>query len=213
MVQCKNCNTRVVLTADNVCPACRFDYDLDAIPEMPPPEKPPDRVKVKRPLPVRKTVGESDQIHVRRGWAAGFFLGLAGFLGTAVVIGALTSDYGQDLHSNLAWWLTYAFPGIVVIPMLLFFAGLSTYAPHIYCGFAKTLAILAFTSLPVAVFLGRMGMAHPRSKFTEQPPMYLSEILMFLIPMSAVSLTLIACRRNARRRTGTDETGGKGGHH
>lgn len=75
--------------------------------------------------------------------------------------------------------------------MLLFFAGFVTYTPKRYGGFAKTLGIFTFTALPLAAILGNLGMAHPRYKGPEHPPMYFSEVLMFLIPLAVVAAILL----------------------
>jgi len=125
---------------------------------------------------------------------AGFCWGLAGLIGAAIGIAAFTFDYTFDLRCNLVWWEMHAFPGIVVIPMLLFFAAVVTYTPTGHIGFAKNLAILAVTTLPLAAILGTTGMAHPRYKSIDHPPMYVSEVLMFLVPLIAVSLLLINTR-------------------
>jgi len=133
-------------------------------------------------------------VHLRRGIIAGFCWGLAGLIAAAVGIAAFTFECNHDLRSNLAWWLMHAFPGIVVIPMLLFFAGVVTYTPTRRVGFVKNLAILTVTALPLAGILGALGMAHPRYKSIDHPPMYFSEVLMFLLPLTAVSFILIHTR-------------------
>jgi len=133
-------------------------------------------------------------MHLRRGILAGLCWGLAGLIGAALGIAVFTFDYTSDLRSNLGWWRIHAFPGIVVIPMLLFFAGVVTYTPTRHVGFAWNLAILAVTTLPLAALLGALGMAHPRHKSIEHPPIYISEVVMFLFPLAAVSFLLIISR-------------------
>jgi len=105
-------------------------------------------------------------MNLRRGLLAGLSWGLAGLLGLATVIAAFTvaswwfnHTRSFDREYDIAWWQQRAFPGIVVIPMLLFFTGFTSYAPKRQVGFAKTFAILAVTSLPLAALLGAMGMA------------------------------------------------------
>lgn len=149
-------------------------------------------------------------MNFRRGVLAGIAFGLAGLVGPPLVIGAVTGVAWWlngtprfDRRWDILWWWDRAFPGIVVIPLLLFFTGLATYTPQRYFGFAKTLLILAVTSLPLSAFLGVAGWAHPRVKSIEHPPMYLSEVLMFVIPMAAVALILLEYRRpRAARRLG-----------
>jgi hypothetical protein len=85
---------------------------------------------------------------------------------------------------------------MTIISMLLFFTGFVTYTPKRYSGLAKTLVIFTFTALPLAAILGSLGMAHPRYKGPEHPPMYFSEVLMFLIPLAVVSAILLVI--NAR---------------
>ena len=106
----------------------------------------------------------------------------------------MTFDSALDLSSNLAWWRMHAFPGVVVIPMLLFFAGVVTYTPTRHVGFAKTLATLVVMTLPLAGILGALGMFHPRYKGMDRPPIYISEVFMFLLPVTAVSFLLIYTR-------------------
>ena len=115
-------------------------------------------------------------MHLRHGIIAGLCWGLAGLIGTAIGIAAFTFDYAFDLPSNLTRWRIRAFPGIVVVPLLMFFAGVVTYTPTRHVGFAKNLAILAVTTLPLAAILGTLGMAHPRYKSVDHPPMYVSEV-------------------------------------
>ena len=152
---------------------------------------------------------------LRRGLLAGLFWGLVGLVGPPAGIAAFTlvswwfcGTQPFDRRYDILWWQHRAFPGIVVIPMLLFFAGLVTYAPNRHGGFAKNLGILAVTSLPLAAILGAMGMAHPRYKSMEHPPMYFSEVLMFLIPSAAVSLLLITarCDPSFKESSATDES-------
>jgi hypothetical protein len=156
-----------------------------------------------------------DHMNLRRGLLAGLSWGLVGLVGPPAVIAAFTLVYwwfcgiqAFDRRYDIVWWQDHAFPGIVVIPMLLFFAGLVTYAPKRHVGFAKNLAILAVTSLPLAALLGAMGMAHRRYKSIEHPPIYFSEVLMFLIPLTALSVLFIAARsgRPARVGSSTDES-------
>ncbi len=134
-------------------------------------------------------------MHFRRGILAGFCWGLAGLVCAAAGIAAFTFESGHSLSSNIAWWRLHAFPGLVVIPLFLFFAGVVTYTPTRHVGFAKNLAILGVTVLPFAAILGLLGMDQPRYKGNaEHPPMYLSEVLMFLLPLTAVSCLLILKR-------------------
>jgi hypothetical protein len=133
-------------------------------------------------------------MHVRRGIIAGIGWGLVGLIAAAVGSAVLSFDHEYDLRSNLAWWQMHALPGIPIIPMLLFFAGVVTYMPARHVGFAKTLAILVVTTLPLAGILGALGMAHRRYKGIDHPPMYISEVFMFLVPIAAVSFLLIYTR-------------------
>ena len=140
-------------------------------------------------------------MNLKSGLIAGLSWGLGGLLGLPAVIAAFTLIYwwfcdtpNFDRKYDIGWWQLHAFPGLVVIPMLLFFAGFTSHASERATGFARTLGILAVTSLPMAVLLGAMGMAHFREKSAEHPPMYFSEVLMFLIPIAAVSFILLRLR-------------------
>jgi hypothetical protein len=89
-------------------------------------------------------------MHFRRGILAGFCWGLAGLVSAAAGIAAFSVESGHSLSSNIAWWRLHAFPGLVVIPLFLFSAGVVTYTPTRHVGFAKNLAILFVTVLPLA---------------------------------------------------------------
>ena len=135
------------------------------------------------------------QVHIRRGVIAGFYWGFAGLVGTAVGIAASTFDRDYDLQFNMARWLVNAFPtAIVVIPMLLFFTGVVTHTPTRHVGFAKNLAILTITTLPLAGILGALGMDPHRDKPGTPPLITISEVLMFLLPITTISLLLIKTR-------------------
>lgn len=141
------------------------------------------------------------EMNIRRGLIAGTIWGLAGLVSPVCVIAAFTivrwwleGTRDFDREYDVAWWTMRAYPGIVVVPMFLFFAGLATYAPRRCFGFAKTLLILLITSLPLSIVLAAAGMAHRRIKGEEHPPMYLSEVLMFLIPVAAISCMLLYYR-------------------
>jgi hypothetical protein len=142
-------------------------------------------------------------MYLRRGIIAGLSWGLAGLIGAALGAAAFTFDFAVDLQGNLASWRLHAPPGIMVIPMLLFFAGIVTYMPTRYVGFAKNLAILTVTTLPLGEILGALGRAYLRCKGTDHPSMYVSEVLMFLPPLTAVSLLLIIARFGPRVQRGS----------
>lgn len=137
-------------------------------------------------------------MHIRRGIIAGVCWGVLGFVGAAAGNAAFTFDYSHRLQYDIEWWWShYAFPGVVVIPMLLFFTGVVTYMPPRHVRFAKNLVILAITTFPLAAILGTLGMAYPRVKASDPPLMSISEVLMFFLPLTAVSSIMIAIRSSS----------------
>lgn len=44
IIECKNCNCKVILKANNVCPACGYDYELGRVPDRPMPKPVPAKV-------------------------------------------------------------------------------------------------------------------------------------------------------------------------
>ncbi len=141
-------------------------------------------------------------INIGRGIKGGGFVALLFLIPVlAIVIWTLFSwemngTQPVDRRFDVWWWRLRVFPGIVVIPMLLFFSGFANFALKTdrRLGLAKSLLVMTLTSLPVAAILGSLGMAHPRYKSIEHPPMYLSEIAMFLVPMVVVAAIIILVR-------------------
>lgn len=147
----------------------------------------------------------ADHMNLCRGFIVGLTCGLTGLVGLPVMIAAGTLVSGWlrgadsfDRQYDIMWWKGHAFPAIVVIPMLLFFAGFVTVASRRRVGFLKNFALLSLVSLPLSTLLGVMGMAPPRYKSIEHPSIYFSEILMFLLPQIVVSVLLMPASSNPK---------------
>ena len=90
------------------------------------------------------------------------------------------------------FWLTYGFPALLVVPLSFLLAAFVNYAPAKRIGFAYSLLVICSAALPFSAVLGGMGMSHDRSKYVEHPPMYSSEIAMFVIPFAVTSAVMLA---------------------
>ena len=125
----------------------------------------------------------------------------------------LNETHSFDREYDVQWWRRRAFPGIFAIPLLLFFSGLTNFSlPNSRrLGMPLTLILITVCSLPIAGILGSLGMAHPRIKSIQHPPIYVSEILMFLIPVATLSFVVIWHRmrtmpKNAKQKSSKHNT-------
>ena len=140
-----------------------------------------------------------ETLNLPRGLLGAFFSALI-FPIPVAVIAVVTYAHWElndtrqfDRQYDINWWRLRAFPGVVVVPLLLFFSGLANFAlPRSRrMGMPLTLGLILLTSLPISGILGSLGMAHQRIRSIEHPPMYLSEIFMILIPVATISCLVV----------------------
>lgn len=159
---------------------------------------------------------KDNRMNFRHAMLGGLVYGAAGLAGLAVasplcVIAYrwLANDAGIQGNRDMRLWIFLSFPGVVVIPLLLFFTGFVVSSGRGPSRFAATLVILAVTAIPWAGVLAALGMSPPRYRSIQHPPMYLSEVLMFLIPMAIVSYLLMFGRWTEPESSGSSHQGTK----
>ena len=114
-----------------------------------------------------------------------------------------------DRNYDIDWWKLRAFPAVVLIPLMLFFSGFTNYslATDRRLGLPITLVTTTLFSFPLIGILGAMGMAHPRYRSIQHPPMYLSEIIAIIISLVLVSAGIIAVRNGKNTNSQTKNAG------
>lgn len=115
-------------------------------------------------------------------------------MGRWVIEGTSDFDRAYDL---------YRLPQVLVFPVIgtafvFAAAGWATYAPKGSYRFARTLLLIAVISVPSWFALAGMGMAVPRYKSIEHPPIYPREALLLVVPpaVTAVVLTMLRSDRS-----------------
>jgi hypothetical protein len=140
-------------------------------------------------------------MNIGRGLLAALALSLIGAVSAVFVICApvlanllLTDTHAIERQFDIRWLgLTWIGPSIGV-SAYLGLAALATYTPTTNFGFARTLAIIFFLSIPVTVFIGGLELTPKRVKSITHPLTYPSEIAIFLLPPSVVAFLLLASR-------------------
>jgi hypothetical protein len=133
------------------------------------------------------------------GLAAAGFLGVAAIIVAQDVLWSMRVGYvSLPFYTTARFWSMYGFPPLFVVPLAMFTAGLATYAPRKRIGFARTLALLCVIALPMAGILGALGMSPPRYRSISHPPMYWSEVLMYLVSFVSVTCVIVSMRWGQR---------------
>ncbi|MFN9373262.1 MAG: hypothetical protein ACK6D3_15380 [Planctomycetaceae bacterium] len=134
---------------------------------------------------------------VWRGLRMGLCCGVAALIATQalVVLLALGSWWSEGTGAFLDEW-RYRFDigleGTCINSVILFLAGLVTYAPKRPSRFLSNLAIIVFTWLPLTIVLADLQLFHSCSKLCDHP--CLLRLFLFLLSAITVSLVLWLCR-------------------
>lgn len=146
-------------------------------------------------------MAEGNSNDVVRGLRYGVLFAVLGAVSTALAIVAqdmlpylINGYFIPDFYVATGFWLTYGFPPLLVVPLAFFLAAIVTYAPAQRIGFPQTLVTLCVIALPISFVLAHLGMSREPSKFVDHPPMYASEVAMFVIPLTATAVGLLIYR-------------------
>jgi predicted permease len=142
-------------------------------------------------------------MNIARGIIAGLMGALIGAVVPVVVVATFTllswhfhDTLEGDRQYDIAWWRMHAVPPLVGAAIYLGLTAWATYTPKRNCGFAKTLAIIFFTSVPLTWLLAALHLTPTRYKNVEHPAMYFSELLLLLVPPLVMACVLVAARRS-----------------
>ncbi len=83
---------------------------------------------------------------------------------------------------DVRWLSTAWMVPAIGVSIYLGVAGFATFAPTINYGFARTLAIIFFVSIPLTSLLGNLELTPKRVKSIEHPVLYPSELAVLLVP-------------------------------
>jgi hypothetical protein len=151
-------------------------------------------------------------MNIARGILAALLWAVAGVVVPVLVVGGYTvlswhinNTPEIDREYDVEWWRMHAVPPLVAASVYLGLTAWATYAPRRNYGFAKTLAILFFAAIPLAIPLGALISTPRRYKGVEHPDMYGSEFLLLFLPPLIVSCLLVAIRRSGAREVDAAE--------
>ena len=74
-------------------------------------------------------------------------------------------------------------PLTLTLPLAAFSTGIAAASPNKRYSYASTLALLFALSVPLAFLLSHFNMSPPSVRFSSQPRLYLSEVVMFWAPI------------------------------
>lgn len=156
-------------------------------------------------------------MNVARGILAALIWAFAGSVVPVLVVGGYTvlswhinNTPAIDRDYDVGWWRMHAIPPLVAASVYLGLTAWATYTPKRNYGFAKTLAILFFTAIPLAMLLGAFISTPRRYRSVEHPDIYGSELLLLFLPPVIVSCLLVAVRRSGAREVDAAEEGADG---
>ena len=94
-------------------------------------------------------------------------------------------------------WLSSAWMGPAIgVAIYLGLTGFAIFAPTINYGFARTLVIIFFVSIPLTILLGNLELTPKRVKSIEHPVFYPSELAILIMPPAGIAALLLASRLN-----------------
>jgi hypothetical protein len=140
---------------------------------------------------------ETGTNNLRRGIRHGIGMAVLGTIAVVVIIVAidmlpsvLDGYMSFSPYLTVGFWKLYGFPLLLFVPLATFLAGVASTSPAKRFGYARTLGVICFFALPVSAVLANLGMSPPRYRSIQHPPMYWTEVVMFVVPFVAVSAIL-----------------------
>ena len=142
-------------------------------------------------------------MNINRGLIAAFTCSSIGAVSTVFLIAvfAVGNWFFNDTtpaerEFDIRWLATAWIVPSIGVSIYLGLTAFTTYSARTNYGFARTLAIIFFVSIPLTSILGTLELTPKRVKSNEHPILYPSELAILLLPPSVVAALLLASRVN-----------------
>jgi hypothetical protein len=143
-------------------------------------------------------------MNIKRGVISALFCSSIGAAFTVLLIAAfvfgnwfINDSIPVERDFDVRWLSTAWMVPAIGVSIYLGVAGFATFAPTVNYGFARTLAIIFFVSIPLTSLLGNLELTPKRVKSMEHPVLYPSELAVLLVPPAFIAALLLSWRVNS----------------